>query len=823
MGKLTIIGNEKPVIGKREMYSVSLVNDLLHPLNPFKNPLQVSKIHWEVMVQTKTGWRKGGSDKEGQTVPFTFGQKSLFHKGIKIIARQGEDYGELIVHPQRAKESKITRVELLDVNYKPIPKGKKLSYRDTIIARAYCVEMFDMNIAFTLWEDDAQGEGHNPMINALNKINPVPVLGRVNEKGMAEAVFRLPFYTMAVLIANARTASGNKSEGPTHEYYVTADVVSKHIQKASPNIDVANPTYNPEPPRKREVPNKQTPSTPKPKTTPAPEKTKPKPDSSKFPVTTGGKKSDDPQGKILSAEFVDNNGNRLHSSKVGTTVRIKIVAKDMENKKVKVKIWEEDNIKWTHDMIFEKDCVLIGDNNYLNNVQLTKRMFDKANDGGSDSSKQDYFIEVIHNDTSVTSSVIPITLDAKPTEMESGNSATMVKEPKLEKKKEEKVCECEAKVRAFMRMIRIGEATSDENGYSRIVGGSTFKDHGKDFSDHPKIMIWISSINDYSSASGAYQITKKNWNDQGFVKWRKDNNLTDFSPETQDKYCVYLIKEKKKALDLIKDNDIKGAISKCRTEWASLPGAGYGQREEKLDTILKKYDEYYHEELKGPTKKLHIKKGFLKDFGENCCSDTPSVTNNINRYRIDIDKFSYPKIMENKKSKKYQYDIYENGQLLNSITLEKNEYSLLPFPESGANWGRFGTRDKGGDNWVNEKVCAALLGFFYSLPKNGYTNKLYFNDISANNGRNIGHKGHNIAGNDVDLRYPGSGNGGKTVWQEAMKAYGTEERFIIVLENILFVGVRWGFNKNYAYKENIKHTTGLATSVHKDHFHLGLR
>lgn len=211
MGKLTIIGNHKPVIGKQEMYSVSTINGWLNPLQPIKNPLQVPKAHWEVMVQTKTGWRKGGSDKEGQIVPYIFGQKSLFHKGIKIIVRQGEDYGELIVHPQRAKEPKITRVELLDANYKPIPKGKKLSYKDTIIARAYCVEMFEMNIAFTLWEDDAQGEGHNPTVNALNKINPVPVLSRVNEKGMAEAVFRLPFYTMAVMIANARTASGDKS------------------------------------------------------------------------------------------------------------------------------------------------------------------------------------------------------------------------------------------------------------------------------------------------------------------------------------------------------------------------------------------------------------------------------------------------------------------------------------------------------------------------------------------------------------------------------------------------------------------------------------
>lgn len=70
---------------------------------------------------------------------------------------------------------------------------------------------------------------------------------------------------------------------------------------------------------------------------------------------------------------MDNNGNKLHSSKVGTTVRIKIVAKEMKNKKVTVKIWEEDNFTWIRDKILEKDYILIGDNNYINNVQLTKR------------------------------------------------------------------------------------------------------------------------------------------------------------------------------------------------------------------------------------------------------------------------------------------------------------------------------------------------------------------------------------------------------------------------------------------------------------------
>ena len=76
--KLTIIGNDKPVIGKQEMYSVSSVNDWLNPLKSIKKiHYKFRKTHWEVMVQTKTGWRKGGSDKEGQMVPYIFGQKKF--------------------------------------------------------------------------------------------------------------------------------------------------------------------------------------------------------------------------------------------------------------------------------------------------------------------------------------------------------------------------------------------------------------------------------------------------------------------------------------------------------------------------------------------------------------------------------------------------------------------------------------------------------------------------------------------------------------------------------------------------------------------------
>lgn len=427
MAKLTILGTDKPRLGKEEKYSISMYGDWLHlSKNPFITPMKAPKTIWHIMVQTKTGWRRAEKNKEGLIVPYTFNQKSLTHKGIKIVVEQGENSGELIVHPQRAKEPKITKVELLDSNYKPIPKGKQISYKDTIIARAHCVEMFKMNVAFTLWEDDAQGEGHDPIKNALNKINLIPVLKPVNEKGIAEAVFRLPAYNMAVQIANARIAAGDKNEGKTHEYYVTTDIVNTKIQKASPNVNVTNPTYNPEPSKRQKTLPKNTPTQKTKPPTPPVERQRPKPDSPKFPVTSNGKSNTDKEGKILNAEFVDNEGKRLHSSKVGTTVWMKISSKNMKNKKVKVNVWEEDNFKWTNDPIFERDYELLYDDNFFW-ITLTNDRFKKGNDGGGDNKQQDYFIEVIHNETSVNSSVMQVSLDAEPTKIPKGKSDTVIK------------------------------------------------------------------------------------------------------------------------------------------------------------------------------------------------------------------------------------------------------------------------------------------------------------------------------------------------------------------------------------------------------------
>ncbi len=217
-----------------------------------------------------------------------------------------------------------------------------------------------------------------------------------------------------------------------------------------------------------------------------------------------------------------------------------------------------------------------------------------------------------------------LSLDKK---LETENAVVLGSEPEFVKLKklvygegsEAGLCKEEARVRAFMRMLRIGEGTKDEKGYERIVGGTHFNDHGKDFSDHPNVLIKLSSTLK-STAAGAYQITQTNWNDSAFVNWRKKQGLSDFSPESQDKYCLYLLAGKKKSLDLIKQGDITEAIQKCRKEWASLPGSGHGQREENLFEILAEYTQYYKEELNGITT-LKIPWGTVKELGYNCCNN----------------------------------------------------------------------------------------------------------------------------------------------------------------------------------------------------------
>jgi len=176
-------------------------------------------------------------------------------------------------------------------------------------------------------------------------------------------------------------------------------------------------------------------------------------------------------------------------------------------------------------------------------------------------------------------------------------------------------CYARERVKAFMTMLRVGEGTLNDIGYETIVGFTYFKDYGKDFSDHPNILN--RKLN--STAAGAYQITMLNWKDSNFVNWRKKNGLTDFSHISQDKYCIYLLRNKRKVINLIIQGHICEAIHNMGQEWASLPKAGANQREEKMQDVVSYFIKYYNKELSGETM-LHISNKELDEMikGYDC-------------------------------------------------------------------------------------------------------------------------------------------------------------------------------------------------------------
>jgi len=143
-----------------------------------------------------------------------------------------------------------------------------------------------------------------------------------------------------------------------------------------------------------------------------------------------------------------------------------------------------------------------------------------------------------------------------------------------------------ANVKAFQKVIRVGESNLTEDAYRMLFGKNKYFD---DFRDHPRIRTYETYDGqfikngkiDYTTAAGAYQITETTWN--GTV--RKYPFLTDFSPHNQDLACVALIIGRGALEDLLK-GEFEVVLTKCAREWASLPGSPYGQPTLKLQTAL---------------------------------------------------------------------------------------------------------------------------------------------------------------------------------------------------------------------------------------------
>ena len=138
-------------------------------------------------------------------------------------------------------------------------------------------------------------------------------------------------------------------------------------------------------------------------------------------------------------------------------------------------------------------------------------------------------------------------------------------------------------LRHFLDLIAYSEGTStiknSDNGYNVIVGGRLFHN----YADHPRVTVYLQNLGVKSTAAGRYQIKSSIYD---YYKCKL--GLHDFGHEAQDTIAIQLIKECK-AIVPIEKGDIAEAIKLCRSRWASLPGAGYGQHEQQLADLLDKF------------------------------------------------------------------------------------------------------------------------------------------------------------------------------------------------------------------------------------------
>lgn len=135
---------------------------------------------------------------------------------------------------------------------------------------------------------------------------------------------------------------------------------------------------------------------------------------------------------------------------------------------------------------------------------------------------------------------------------------------------------------AFLDMIAYAEGVerfSSHGGYDVLVGGGTFNG----YREHPRQLVWLPKYRIHSTAAGRYQFLWRTWNSV-----RNRLKLPDFGPASQDRAAIELLRETGALADIQK-GWISSAVRRSRKTWASLPDAGYGQRELPLEKLLAVY------------------------------------------------------------------------------------------------------------------------------------------------------------------------------------------------------------------------------------------
>lgn len=142
--------------------------------------------------------------------------------------------------------------------------------------------------------------------------------------------------------------------------------------------------------------------------------------------------------------------------------------------------------------------------------------------------------------------------------------------------------------KAFLDMIAASEIGSgllavSDNGYNVIVGSTAAKpDLFTSYAAHPHKLVKLSA-NLSSTAAGRYQLLGRYAD-----AYIKSLGLPDFGPDSQNQIALQQIRERA-ALPLIDGGQFALAVARVSNIWASLPGANYGQHENKLAMLQAAY------------------------------------------------------------------------------------------------------------------------------------------------------------------------------------------------------------------------------------------
>lgn len=136
-------------------------------------------------------------------------------------------------------------------------------------------------------------------------------------------------------------------------------------------------------------------------------------------------------------------------------------------------------------------------------------------------------------------------------------------------------------VQQMLQTLKSAEGTAGlgEDGYNVLFGGELFSG----YDDHPRVSKPFTQTDGRSNrttAAGAYQILARTWDDVA-----KAIGVTDFSPESQDKVAIELMR-RRGALDNVLTGDFEGAVNKLGQEWASLPSSTYPQPRKTMEDLF---------------------------------------------------------------------------------------------------------------------------------------------------------------------------------------------------------------------------------------------